>query len=95
MSTRVKSMFTGLNQRMHRLWPSNESFTGEIERSLINIGMAGQTPGGVRYFARLHGVKDPPTVSGHPGSSACPCDTYTCPAHLTRSLSAHAARGKA
>ena len=52
----------GLNQRLHRLWPTNETFTGEIERSLINVGMAGQTPGGVRYFARLHGVKDPPTV---------------------------------
>ena len=59
------SVDSGLNQRFHRLWPTNETFITEIERTLINVGMAGQTPGGVRYFARLHGEKDPPTVRAY------------------------------
>ena len=29
-----------LNQRLHRLWPTNESFVGEIERSILNVGLA-------------------------------------------------------
>jgi hypothetical protein len=50
-----------LNRRFHRLFPLEEVYVSEIERSLINVGMAGQSPLGVRYFARLHGVKDPLT----------------------------------
>ena len=50
-----------LNRRFHRLFPLTEAYVAEIERSLINVGMAGQAPSGVRYFARLHGVKDPLT----------------------------------
>ncbi len=38
---------------------------GEMERALINVGLAGQAGArGVRYFARLHGEKDAPTVKG-------------------------------
>jgi hypothetical protein len=29
-----------LNQRFHRLWPTNESFVAEIERSILNVGLA-------------------------------------------------------
>jgi hypothetical protein len=51
-----------LSQRLHRLFPAEEAYVGEIERSLINVGLAGQAGArGVRYFARLHGTKDPPT----------------------------------
>jgi len=54
-----------LCQRLHRLFPAEEAYVGEIERSLINVGLAGQAGArGVRYFARLHGEKDPPTVKG-------------------------------
>jgi len=52
-----------LNQRLHRLDPSNETYVAEMEAALINVALAGQGANGtgVRYFARLHGVKDPVT----------------------------------
>jgi hypothetical protein len=54
-----------LNQRLHRLFPAEEAYVGEMERALINVGLAGQAGArGVRYFARLHGEKDAPTVKG-------------------------------
>ena len=53
--------WTKLNQRFHRLFPENETFVGEMERSILNIGVAalgwpgsgGQGPNGtgIRYFA--------------------------------------------
>lgn len=52
------------NQRFHRLHPSDERYTAEIERSLLNIGIANQAPRvgapqtGIRYFALLHGHKE-------------------------------------
>lgn len=55
-----------LNQRLHRLYPQAEVYMGEIETTLINVALAGQGVGGVgvRYFARLHGVKEQPTNKG-------------------------------
>jgi hypothetical protein len=53
-----------LNQRFHRIFPTNESFVAEIERSLLNIGIANQAAAvgsplaGVRSFALLHGQKN-------------------------------------
>lgn len=52
------------NQRFHRLNPTSEQYTAEIERSLLNIGIANQAPSvgspqtGIRYFALLHGHKE-------------------------------------
>ena len=43
-----------LNQRFHRLFPEEESYVNEIERSLYNIAIANQDGGeGIRYFAWL------------------------------------------
>ena len=54
-----------LNQRLHRLFPAEEAYVGEIESALLNVGIAGQAGSrGVRYFARLHGNKDPPKLRG-------------------------------
>jgi hypothetical protein len=58
------SFWIYLNKRFHRLFPLEEVYVAEIERSLINVGMAGQSETGIRYFARLHGVKDPLTSVG-------------------------------
>ena len=58
------SFWVYLNKRFHRLFPLVEAYVFEMERSIINVGMAGQSPQGVRYFARLHGVKDPTTSEG-------------------------------
>lgn len=41
-----------LNQRLHRLFPDNELYVSEIERSLYNIAVANQDGNeGIRYFA--------------------------------------------
>ena len=61
-----------LNQRFHRLWPTNESFVAEIERSILNVGLAalgdvgsgGEGPNGtgIRYFANQHKHKQLPAM---------------------------------
>lgn len=61
-----------LNQRFHRLFPTNETFVNEIERSIINVGLAalgdigsgGQGPNGtgIRYFANQHKYKQLPAM---------------------------------
>jgi hypothetical protein len=63
------SVFWALfNQRFHRLFPEEEVYVAEIERSILNVGLAaqgqagsgGQGPNGVgiRYFAnQVRGVK--------------------------------------
>ena len=54
-----------LNQRLHRLHPDAERYTAEIERSILNVGLANQAAAvgapiaGVRYFALLHRHKVP------------------------------------
>ena len=60
------AFWTKLNQRFHRLYPNNETFVMEMERSLINVGIAGQgfNGTGVRYFARLHKNKATPDFKG-------------------------------
>lgn len=53
-----------LNQRFHHHFPSDEGYVAEIERSLLNIGIANQAPtvgdplAGIRSFALLHGHKN-------------------------------------
>ena len=55
------SFWLKLNQRFHRLEPDNETYVSEMERSIYNVGLAAQVADGtrIRYFARLHGYKQP------------------------------------
>jgi hypothetical protein len=55
-----------LNQRLHRLWPDNETFVGEIEREMFNEGLGHQGANGVgiRYFSNMNGVKEIPSHIG-------------------------------
>ena len=60
-----------LNHRLHRLFPDEERFVGEVERSLYNVVVAGQgidangtRGGGIRYHAQLHGAKEGAGSSG-------------------------------
>ena len=47
-----------LNQRLHRLFPSEERYAAEIEASLYNIAIASQDGSeGIRYFSWIHGHK--------------------------------------
>ena len=47
-----------LNQRLHRMFPDNESYTAEIEKSLYNVAIANQDGGeGIRYFAWIDKYK--------------------------------------
>jgi DUF1680 family protein len=64
--------WTKLNQRFHRLYPDNETFVEEMERSILNIGVAalgwpgsgGQGPNGtgIRYFANYDYKKQYPAM---------------------------------
>lgn len=61
-----------LNQRLHRLFPEKEEYTGEIEKSLFNIAIANQDGcRGIRYFAYMEGKKQ------KPGSVHCCCGAGT------------------
>ncbi len=53
------------NQRLHRLYPDEEKYVGEIEKSIYNIGLANQDPksGNIRYHARMEGRKDGGTMN--------------------------------
>ena len=55
------SFWLKLNQRFHRIEPDNETYVSEMERSIYNVGLAAQVKDGtrIRYFARLHGYKQP------------------------------------
>eukprot|EP00045_Choanoeca_perplexa_P013179 m.147592 g.147592 ORF g.147592 m.147592 type:complete len:838 (+) comp16266_c0_seq1:111-2624(+) len=55
-----------LNQRFHRIDPTNESYYTEIEREIYNVGVANQEPhgNGIRYFTLLHRNKQDPTNHG-------------------------------
>ena len=48
------------------MFPENETFAGEIERSIINVGIANpdRNGQGVRYFALLHKNKQEPSNHG-------------------------------
>ena len=48
-----------LSQRLHLLFPEEEKYVNEIEKSIYNVGIANQVGGkGIRYTARLVGHKD-------------------------------------
>ena len=56
------------NQRLHRLYPQEEKYVAEIEKSIYNIILAIQTKeGSIAYNARMEGHKD------HPGGGANTC----------------------
>ncbi|MCR5263212.1 MAG: glycoside hydrolase family 127 protein, partial [Clostridiales bacterium] len=52
------SFWLYLNLRLHRLFPDEEKYVSEIEKSLLNIAIANQDGGdGIRYFAYLDDKK--------------------------------------
>jgi Uncharacterized protein conserved in bacteria len=54
------SFWIYINQRLHRLFPDEEVYVSEIEKSLFNIAIANQDGGeGIRYFAYMEGKKMP------------------------------------
>jgi uncharacterized protein len=54
--------WTFFNQRMHLLYPGEEKYVTEIEKSIYNVALANQDGGeGIRYFAVLIGPKQPAT----------------------------------
>lgn len=52
------SFWLHIFQRLHRLFPENESYVSEIEQSLYNVAFANQDENrSIRYFAVLEGTK--------------------------------------
>jgi len=50
------------NQRLHRLYPAEEKYVSEIEKSLYNIALANQRPSGqIAYHAVMQGRKETPS----------------------------------
>jgi uncharacterized protein len=48
------SFWIKLNQRLHLLYPEDEKYVGEIEKSIYNVAIANQYGSeGIRYFAKL------------------------------------------
>jgi len=48
------SFWMKLNQRFHLLYPDQETYVSEIEKSIYNVAIANQYgPEGIRYFAKL------------------------------------------
>lgn len=62
-----------INQRFHNLYPDEEKYVAEIEKSLYNVAIANQYgPLGIRYFARLDGFKDSSHQPGtHQAMNTC------------------------
>jgi DUF1680 family protein len=57
-----------LNQRLHLLYPEEEKFVGEIERSMYNIVLADQArDGAIRYHTNLVNHKE----DGHKTNTCC------------------------
>jgi DUF1680 family protein len=57
------SFWIRLSQRFHRLYPEQEKYVNEIEKSIYNVAMANQFKGkGIRYHANLVGKKEEPTA---------------------------------
>jgi Beta-L-arabinofuranosidase, GH127 len=54
------SFWIKLNQRLLQLFPDEEVYAAEIERSILNVVLASvsEDGSGIRYFARLHQHKD-------------------------------------
>lgn len=58
------------NQRFHLLYPNDEKYVGEIEKSIYNVALANQVGAtGIRYHANLLGHKD--TSSGLSNNTCC------------------------
>lgn len=50
------------NQRLHNLYPDDERYPAEIEKSIYNVALADQQGSqGLRYHTRLEGQKEPGT----------------------------------
>ena len=61
-----------LSQRLHLLYPEEEKYVNEIEKSIYNVGIANQVGGkGIRYTARLVGHKDPQLQHPHCVNTCC------------------------
>lgn len=63
-----------INQRFHNLYPDEEKYVAEIEKSLYNVAIANQYGSeGIRYFAKLDGRKYHPHVEGtyHAMNTCC------------------------
>jgi hypothetical protein len=55
-----------LNQRLHHLYPENETFVAEMEAQLVNEAPTHQLGGaGIRHFSVLNGVKENATAIGN------------------------------
>jgi DUF1680 family protein len=66
-----------LNQRFHRLYPDEEKYVKEKEKSLYNIAVANQDGGkAIRYFAWLEGERTGGGVT-HGGLVHCCCGVGT------------------
>jgi DUF1680 family protein len=49
------------NQRLHRLYPDEEKYVAEIEKSIYNVILAAQTEeGNIRYHANMEGKRERP-----------------------------------
>ena len=65
-------MWAKFNQRMHRVFPEEEKYVTEVERSIYNVVIAaqgvfpnnGSRGAGIRYFAVMHGAKANAGVGG-------------------------------
>lgn len=63
------SFWIKLNQRLHLLYPEEEKYVNEIEKSIYNVAIANQYgKQGIRYFAKLTDHKYGPHV---PNSNHC------------------------
>jgi DUF1680 family protein len=61
-----------LSQRLHLLFPEEEKYVNEIEKSIYNVAIANQRGGkGIRYTARLVGHKDSPSQQPHCNNTCC------------------------
>ena len=59
------SFWIKFNQRLHRLFPDEEKYVAEIEKSIYNVTLACQQDDGmIRYHAPMRGQKDRPG-NGH------------------------------
>lgn len=66
------SFWLSLNLRLHRLYPDEEAYMNEVEKSLFNVAFANQEGGeGIRYFAFLEQKKQ------RPGLVHCCCGVGT------------------
>jgi DUF1680 family protein len=54
------------NQRLHRLFPDEEKYAAEIEKSIYNVILANQSEeGAIRYHATMEGRKEQSSISNN------------------------------